>query len=246
MPQTIEAINHARAAEVPIVVAITKADKSLGAGPHDKVKQQLSQHGDPRDGLGRRRLGLRGLRVPPARACRAARSTWRCWPRWMPSAAAPTPRATADGRGRRGREQPRPRHARHAAGRPGHAPQRATPCGGRPFGPVRAMVDDRGHTIDELPPGAPAEVIGLDRASRRGQQFFASPTARRPRRSSPTGACASASASSAAQTKPATVESLLSPIDQDEGARPERRAQGRREGLARAAQAVLTRSATKR
>lgn len=43
MPQTIEAIQHAKAADVPIVVAINKIDKP-GANP-DWVKQQLSEHG---------------------------------------------------------------------------------------------------------------------------------------------------------------------------------------------------------
>jgi len=42
MPQTIEAINHAKAAGVPLVVAINKMDKP-GATP-DKIKQQLSEH----------------------------------------------------------------------------------------------------------------------------------------------------------------------------------------------------------
>jgi len=42
-PQTIEAIDHARAAEVPIVVAINKIDKP-NAAP-ERVKQQLSEHG---------------------------------------------------------------------------------------------------------------------------------------------------------------------------------------------------------
>ena len=42
MPQTIEAINHAKAAGVPMVVAINKMDKP-GATP-DKIKQQLSDH----------------------------------------------------------------------------------------------------------------------------------------------------------------------------------------------------------
>ena len=40
MPQTIEAINHAKAAEVPIVVAVNKIDKP-GANP-DRVRQELS------------------------------------------------------------------------------------------------------------------------------------------------------------------------------------------------------------
>ncbi len=43
MPQTIEAINHAKAAEIPIIVAVNKIDKE-GANP-DKVLQQLTEHG---------------------------------------------------------------------------------------------------------------------------------------------------------------------------------------------------------
>ncbi len=43
MPQTVEAINHAKAAEVPIIVAVNKMDK-LGANP-DRVMQELSDHG---------------------------------------------------------------------------------------------------------------------------------------------------------------------------------------------------------
>ena len=42
MPQTIEAIQHARAAEVPIVVAVTKVDKPTA--DRDKVRTDLSQH----------------------------------------------------------------------------------------------------------------------------------------------------------------------------------------------------------
>lgn len=42
MPQTIEAINHARAAEVPIIVAVNKIDKA-GADP-DRVLTQLTEH----------------------------------------------------------------------------------------------------------------------------------------------------------------------------------------------------------
>jgi translation initiation factor IF-2 len=43
MPQTIEAINHAKAAEVPLVVAINKIDKHEANA--DKVKQELLAHG---------------------------------------------------------------------------------------------------------------------------------------------------------------------------------------------------------
>jgi translation initiation factor IF-2 len=43
MPQTIEALNHAQAAKVPIVVAVNKVDKE-GANP-DKIRQQLTEFG---------------------------------------------------------------------------------------------------------------------------------------------------------------------------------------------------------
>ena len=43
MPQTVEAVNHAKAAEVPIIVAVNKIDKP-GAEP-DRVKRELSNHG---------------------------------------------------------------------------------------------------------------------------------------------------------------------------------------------------------
>lgn len=43
MPQTVEAINHARSAEIPIIVAINKIDR-VNANP-ERVKQQLTDHG---------------------------------------------------------------------------------------------------------------------------------------------------------------------------------------------------------
>jgi len=50
MPQTLEAINHAKAAEVPLVVAINKIDKPE-ANP-EKVRQELLQHGVVPEDLG--------------------------------------------------------------------------------------------------------------------------------------------------------------------------------------------------
>ena len=50
MPQTVEAINHARAADVPIIVAVNKIDKP-GADP-DRVKRELMNHGLLAEDLG--------------------------------------------------------------------------------------------------------------------------------------------------------------------------------------------------
>jgi translation initiation factor IF-2 len=48
MPQTIEAVSHAKAAQVPIIVAVNKCDKP-DANP-DRIKQQLAEHGlNPED-----------------------------------------------------------------------------------------------------------------------------------------------------------------------------------------------------
>ena len=43
MPQTVEALNHAQAAKVPIVVAVNKIDKE-GANP-EKIRGQLTEYG---------------------------------------------------------------------------------------------------------------------------------------------------------------------------------------------------------
>ena len=66
MPQTLEAIDHARAAKVPIIVAINKIDKP-DAQP-ERVKQQLADRGLLRRRLGRRhrhgaRLGQAASRI---------------------------------------------------------------------------------------------------------------------------------------------------------------------------------------
>jgi translation initiation factor IF-2 len=50
MPQTVEAINHANAARVPIIVAVNKIDKPNANT--DRVKQELSQHGVLLEGWG--------------------------------------------------------------------------------------------------------------------------------------------------------------------------------------------------
>ena len=51
MPQTIEALNHAKAAQTPVIVAISKMDVD-GANP-DKIKQQMSEQGPCSRRLGR-------------------------------------------------------------------------------------------------------------------------------------------------------------------------------------------------
>ena len=79
MPQTIEAINHAKAAEVPIVVAINKIDKP-GANP-DRVKKELAAHELVPEEWGGETIMVPGLGARPRRASTSCSRTSRCRPR---------------------------------------------------------------------------------------------------------------------------------------------------------------------
>ena len=71
-PQTIEAINHTKAAGVPMIVAINKIDKP-DANPQ-KVREELLQHEIIVEADGRRRPGRRGLGAEEDQPRRSARS----------------------------------------------------------------------------------------------------------------------------------------------------------------------------
>ena len=70
MPQTVEAIRHARAANVPLIVAVNKIDKP-GVNP-DRVRQELLQHEIVVEIARRRDAGGRGLRHPEDQPRQAA------------------------------------------------------------------------------------------------------------------------------------------------------------------------------
>ena len=74
MPQTVESINHAKAAEIPIIVAINKMDKPE-ANP-DRIKQQLTEYEPGARGVGRRDHHLPHLRQDRSWALTAC---WRWW-----------------------------------------------------------------------------------------------------------------------------------------------------------------------
>ena len=120
MPQTIEALNHAKAAEVPIVVAVNKIDKE-DANPA-KVRQQLTEYGLVAEEYGgdtmfvdisaKSRINIDGLLEGVLLTADAALDL----------------RAPIDGSGPghrdRGAPRPRPRSGRDGAGQPGHAQRR--------------------------------------------------------------------------------------------------------------------------
>ncbi|HEX8185211.1 MAG TPA: translation initiation factor IF-2, partial [Blastocatellia bacterium] len=156
MPQTIEAIDHARAAEVPIVVAINKVDKA-DANP-DRVKQELSERGLLWDGWGgdtvmvevsaKKRMNLDSLlemiiltsdlldlKGNPDRL-----------------ASGVVLEAKLD----RGRGAVATVLVQQGTLKVGDAF-----IAGQVFGRVRAMFDDRGRPVDKTGPSTPVEVLGM-------------------------------------------------------------------------------------
>ena len=164
--QTIEAITHAKEAEVPIIVAINKVD--LPAANPDRVKQELVNHGlQPEDWGGstiyceisaKENIGIESLlemvllqaEVLDLRANSSIRAVG---------------------------------HVIEAKIDPGKGPvatilvEKGTLREGDPYvvgifsGRVRAMFDDLGHRVKEAPPSTPVEITGIDGVPGAGDPF---------------------------------------------------------------------------
>ncbi|WCN39134.1 translation initiation factor IF-2 [Aneurinibacillus uraniidurans] len=167
MPQTVEAISHAKAANVPIIVAVNKVDKPT-ANP-DRVKQELTEHGlVPEDWGGEtifvhvsalKREGLDDilemiLLVSEVQELKAnpdkrARGT--------------VIEAELD-RGRGPVATVLVQSGTLKVGDPIVV--------GASFGRIRAMVNDKGRRIKEAPPSTPIEITGLNDVPQAGDQFM--------------------------------------------------------------------------
>jgi translation initiation factor IF-2 len=166
MPQTVEAIDHARAADVPILVAVNKIDKE-GADPN-RVRTELAQQdlnpeewgGDTvyADVSAKTKDGLDNLLemillVTDLEELGA------------------NPNAPASGA------------VVEAELDPGRGPvtgvlvQRGTlhvgdaVVAGPVWGKVRAMLDDKGERVEEATPGTPVEILGFDGVSEAGEHI---------------------------------------------------------------------------
>jgi translation initiation factor IF-2 len=168
MPQTIEAINHAKAAEVPIIVAINKMDKP-GANP-DRIKQQLMEYellpedygGDTiccpisaKTGEGIDNLlemviltaEMRELKANPNRAGHGTVIEARLDKTRGPVATLLVQNGTLN--------------------------QGDIIIAGTAVGRVRVMTDDKGKTIKHAGPSIPVEITGLSEAPSAGDEFDA-------------------------------------------------------------------------
>ena len=166
MPQTIEAIEHSRAAGVPIVVAINKVDKP-DANP-DRVRQELSQQGlNPVEWGGetemvevsakkRENIGtLLETILLTSDILNLRASTTRL-------ASGVVLEAKLD-RGRGAVATALVQQGTLRVGDPFIV--------GQIFGKVRAMFNDRGEPVSEVGPATPVEVLGLQGVPQAGESF---------------------------------------------------------------------------
>lgn len=168
MPQTVEALSHARAAEVPILVALNKIDVE-NARP-DHVKQQLATHDLVPEEWGgqtifveisaKERIGIEELLEMllleaellelSANPNRTARGT------------------VAEAELDKGRGPVATVLVQNGTLHVGDAF-----VAGRYYGKVRAMINDRGQRVKSAPPSTPVEVLGFTGVPEAGDQFLA-------------------------------------------------------------------------
>ena len=166
MPQTLEAIDHAHAAEVPIIVAVNKIDKP-DAMP-DRVKKQLADRGlMPEDWGGttvfvdvsaKKKTNLNLLMemiclVADLQELRANPDR---------SASGVVLEAKLD----RGRGPVATVLVQDGTLRTGD-----NFVVGNVYGKVRAMFDDRGAQLEQAPPSTPVEILGMEGLPQAGDQF---------------------------------------------------------------------------
>ncbi len=166
MPQTVEAINHCKAAEVPMIIAINKMDKP-DATP-DRVKQELTEHG-----LLSEDWGGDTICVPVSAHTKEGLDTLL----EMVVLTSEMQELTADSNRRakgtvieakldKGRGPVASLLVQNGTLRTGDSI-----IVGTTYGRIRAMLDDKGKKIKEAGPSIPVEILGLSEVPAAGDRF---------------------------------------------------------------------------
>ena len=168
MPQTTEAINHSRAAEVPIIVAINKIDKQ-NADP-DKVKRELAEIGLTPEDWGGDTIYV-NVSAKEAQGIDELLEMILLQAEVMEFKANPDKLASG--------------HVVEAKIDSGRGPvatvlvREGTLRAGDPvvcgmhYGRIRAMLDDQGHQLESAGPSIPVEIVGLSGVPMAGDEFLA-------------------------------------------------------------------------
>ena len=208
MPQTLEAINHAKAAQVPIVVAINKMDLP-GADP-ERVKRQLSEQellvedwggdvisvdvsaktGDGIDSLLENLLlvaEIGELKANPNRSAQGVVIEAKLDRQRGPSTTILVQQGTLK--------------------------VGDFIVAGGAYGRVKAMNNDQGKTVQTVAPGYPAEILGFGSVPEAGDQLSVTTSEREARGLAEQGAKA---VSQSAQGRALTLEEVVNQVDTDE------------------------------
>jgi translation initiation factor IF-2 len=212
MPQTIEALNHALAAEVPVVVAVNKIDK-VGADP-TKVRGQLTEYG-----LVPEEYGGDTMFVDVSAVTGQGLDS-------LLEAVILTADAALDLRANPDMDAQGVAIEAHLD--KGRGPvatvlvQRGTLkvgdsiVAGPAHGRVRALLDDHGDNVSEAPPSFPVQVLGLTAVPGAGDSFLVVDDDRRARQIAERRAARLRMAAQAAGTRRKTLDQLFEQLEKGE------------------------------
>ena len=171
MPQTIEAINHAKAAEIDIIVAINKIDKP--SANIDRVKQELTEYGLIAEDWG-------GTTIMVPVSAHTGEGLQDLLDMILLDAEVKELKANPNRKGRG--------LILEAQLDKGRGPvatvlvQKGTlnvgdnVTVGTAFGTIRAMIDDKGRRVKKAGPSTPVEILGLNEVPQAGEVFIATDT----------------------------------------------------------------------
>jgi translation initiation factor IF-2 len=167
MPQTVEAINHAKAADVPIIVAVNKMDKPE-ANP-DRVKQQLTEYG-----LVPEEWGGDTIFVPVSAL--TGDGIDELLEMILLVAEVQELKANPDKRARGVVIEAELDKGRGAVAtvlvQNGTLHVGDPVVAGNYFGKIRAMINDQGRRVKTAPPSTPVEILGLSDVPNAGDAFM--------------------------------------------------------------------------
>jgi len=175
-PQTIEAVDHARAAGVPIVVALNKCDL-----PHidkDRVKTQLSQIDLTPEEWGGKTI-LVEVSAKTGQGINELLEMLLLEAELLELKANPNTAARGvviESKLSRGRGVTATVLVQNGTLRTGDMV-----VAGLYYGKVKAMINDRGQRVDEAGPSTPVEILGLSGVPQAGEKFFVSTDERKAR-----------------------------------------------------------------
>ncbi len=166
MPQTIESIDHAQAADVPIVVAVNKIDKP-GANP-ERVKTELSEHGVIPEEWGGKNMFVE-VSAKQKLNIDELLETIILQAQVLELKANPDAEASGfviEANLDKGRGPVATVIVRRGTLRVGDAL-----VAGTHYGRVRALINPQGENVDEAVPADPVEILGLDGVCHAGDEF---------------------------------------------------------------------------